>query len=139
MMNDSLSETVAAVCEEVGLSCPAPDGAGNFALEVDGVPLRFNRIQDGKIVFAGVIGLADDLAQIRRQPVGVLLSECLVLSGARFSKLATTEALYFEPGTRELLIWRRFDGELRSISDGLAAVESLLNETSFWRQWLGAN
>ena len=138
-MNDSLSETVAAVCEEVGLSCPAPDGAGNYTLEVDGVPLRFNRIQDGKIVFAGVIGLADDLAQIRRQPLGVLLSDCLVLSGARFSKLATTESLCFEPGTRELLIWRRFDGELRSTSDGLAAVESLLNETSFWRQWLGAN
>lgn len=138
-MTDSLSETVAAVCEEVGLSRPAPDGAGNFAFEVDGVPLRLTRIQDGKIVFAGVIGLADDLAQIRRQPLGVMLSECLVLSGARFSKLATAESICFEPGTRELFLWRRFDGELRSVSDGLAAVESLLNETSFWRQWLGAN
>lgn len=138
-MTDSLAETVSAVCEEVGLDRPHADGSGNFAFEVDGVPLRFSRIQGGKLVFAGVIGLADDLAQIRRQPVGAMLADCLVLSGARLNKLAANETLSFEPGTRELVLWRRFEGELRSVSDGLAAVESLLNETSFWRQWLGAN
>ncbi|HSJ02999.1 MAG: CesT family type III secretion system chaperone [Verrucomicrobium sp.] len=138
-MTDTLPDTVAALCDEVGLPRPQPEGTGNYAVEVDGIPLRFSRIQGGKIVFSSVIGLADDLAQIRRQPLGALLSDCLALSGARFSKLATPEAITFEPGTRELLLWRRFEGELRSVSDGLAAAESLINEASFWRQWLGAN
>jgi hypothetical protein len=138
-MTDPFPDTVAALCEEVGLTCPDPDSAGNYSVEVDGVPLRFARFQNGTVVFSGLIGLADDLAQIRRQPLGAMLADCMVLSGARLKKLATPEALSFEPDTRELVLWHRFEGGLRSVPDGLAATESLLNEATFWRQWLGAN
>jgi len=135
-MNSSLSEMISALCDETGVPVPAADARGIYVLAVENHELRVQPLGHGRFVLLGLIGRAGNIAEHRSESRQAMLSTCLNLQAARFSKLGTPEVLTLEPESDELVLWRSFEEHQVSIGSFLHAAESLINETEFWKTWL---
>lgn len=135
-MNEVLQEPLTVLCEEIGLAPPIPDALGHYVLEIDGHQLRFLALSKGRIVMIGLVGSVSGFVDKRRQSRNQLLSQCMTLQAARFSKQAIREVLTLEASTDEMVLWRSFEAYELNISSFLAAAESMLNEMEFWKNWL---
>lgn len=137
-MNDSLQEPLSVLCDQLGLPTPQADERGFYRIVMDGHEVRVMAMKQGSVVMLGVIGIADALAESRRESVQNLLSNCLMLQAARFKSLGTREVLTLEHETGELVLWQSFENHDVTIPGFLAAAESLLNELEYWKTWLAS-
>lgn len=135
-MSTVLNEMISVLCDETGVAVPAPDARGIHVIRIEEHELRVQPLNQGRFILLGVIGKAESIAEKREQSRQALLSTCLGLQAARFSKLGTAEVLTLEPENDELVLWRSFEESRVSISAFLQAAESLINETEFWKTWL---
>lgn len=132
----SLREALEVFCDEVGLPVPEPQPNGVYTLWLEDHELRISLQKNAQVILLGVIGRVDDLAARRQTSSQHLLTSCLTLHAARFSKLSGEEILSLEPETGELILWRSFAERDLSIPTFLQATEALVNELEFWKNWL---
>jgi len=140
IMSDPIVEPLSVLCEEAGIPMPTPDDRGGYEFVIDYKTLRVSSLNRGsKIVLLGIIGNAESIAEQRREARERLLTSCLTLQAVRFGKLGSREVLTLEPENGELVLWVAFENYSISIPGFIAAVESLLNELDFWKNWLSAH
>jgi hypothetical protein len=134
-MNDALNEPLLVLCQEIGLTPPAPDARGQHVLVIDGQELRVLTLAQGRVVVLGVIGTLSSLAE-KRGGSERLLADCLTVQAARLAAQAIPEVLTLEPDSGELVLWRAIAPHGLSVPVFLNVAESMLNELEFWKNWL---
>lgn len=133
-MTENLQRALEVLCEELGLPVPSSRPA---ALNVEGNELKIVELPQGKAALLGTIGSLSQITEKRRESVETVLSRCLTLHGARFSKLGTREAVTLDDHD-QLVLWSGLDADTVSISEFIQTSESMLNELEFWKGWLSA-
>ncbi|MBL9191237.1 MAG: type III secretion system chaperone [Opitutaceae bacterium] len=136
-MNE-LKNAVRALCDELGLEPPAPDGRGRYELQVDELVLRIGPWSTDEAVLEGVIRrFGRDAAKSWENQQDVL-RQVLTWNIARLKGQARPEVLSFDDEENILLLWRTWPLNERLSFEMIKGAEDMLNELEFWRGKLQA-
>jgi hypothetical protein len=126
------------LCEELGLSPPAPDAKGRYELQVDDLVLRLGPWGQGEAVLEGVISNMGQNAARDWENQQDLLRQVLTWNLARLKGQARPETLSFDEEDNTLLLWRTWPVDEKLTAHVLVGAEEMLNELEFWRGKLRA-